>query len=94
VRQRKRIGFLADLHHQTAHHGQGQRHFQMKAAALARRLLQHHCAAQLPDHVLHRVEADATPRHFGDRVAQAEARQEQEGQQFFFAQLRRSLGWG
>jgi len=92
VRQRKGIGFLADLHHQTAHYRQGQRHFQMKATALARRLLQHHCTAQLPDHVLHRVEADATPRHFGDGVAQAETWQEQERQQFFFAQLRGSFG--
>ncbi len=58
----------------------------METTALARRLLQHHRAAQLPDHVLDRVQADAASGHFGDLVAQAETGQEQEGQQLLFAQ--------
>ncbi|MNO75825.1 hypothetical protein D3C76_668870 [compost metagenome] len=88
VRQRKGIGLVANLHHQAAHHRQGQRHFKMETTALARRLLQHHRTAQLPDHVLHRIQADATTGHLGDPVAQAETGQEQERQQLFFAQLR------
>ncbi|MNY29999.1 hypothetical protein D3C86_1640780 [compost metagenome] len=55
MREREGIGFVADFHHQTAHHRQGQRHFEVEAAALARRLFQHHRTAQLADHVLHRV---------------------------------------
>ncbi|MNF03528.1 hypothetical protein D3C80_2028660 [compost metagenome] len=56
----------------------------METAALARRLLQFHCAAQLADHVLHRVQPDAAPGDFRNGVAQAEARQEQERQQLLF----------
>ncbi|MOA02336.1 hypothetical protein D3C78_1217830 [compost metagenome] len=66
----------------------------MKATALARRLLQHHRTAQLANHVLNSVEADAPPGHFGDRVAQAETGEKQERQQFFLAQLRRRFRWG
>ncbi|MNS25626.1 hypothetical protein D3C72_575240 [compost metagenome] len=87
VRQREGIGFVADFHHQAAHHRQGQRHLKVETTALARRLLQHHRAAQLPDHVLHRIQADAATGHLGDLVAQTETGQEQERQQFLFAQL-------
>ncbi|MNP41065.1 hypothetical protein D3C76_1347460 [compost metagenome] len=45
VSQREGIGLVAHFHHQAAHHRQGQWHFEMEAAALARRLLQHHRAA-------------------------------------------------
>ena len=80
MRQGKGIGFFADFHHQAAHHRQGQRHLKMEATALPRRLFQHHCAAQLANHMLHRVQAHTAPGHFGDFVPQAEPRQEQEGQ--------------
>ncbi len=94
VRQRERIGLFTDFYHQTAHHRKRQRHFQMETAALARRLLQHHGPTQLANHVLNSVETDAAPGHFGNLVAQAEARQKQEGQQFLIAQLRCGFGWG
>jgi len=58
----------------------------MEAAAVPRRLLRHPRAAQLADHVLHRIQADATARDFGDLVPQAEPRQKQERQQFLFTQ--------
>ncbi|MNG06207.1 hypothetical protein D3C84_894350 [compost metagenome] len=84
VSQREGVSLSADFHHQAAHHRQGQRYFEMETAALARRLLQFHCAAQLADHVLHRVQPDAAPGDFRNGVAQAEARQEQERQQLLF----------
>jgi hypothetical protein len=46
-------------------------------------------AAQLLDHVLHRIEPDAAAGNFGDGVAHGEAGQEQEFQQLGLGELRR-----
>ena len=73
VRQRKGIRFAADFHHQTAHYRQRQRHFQMETAALPRALVQFDAATQLANHVLNRVQTDASTGHLGDLVAHAEA---------------------
>ncbi|MNN21260.1 hypothetical protein D3C81_1345740 [compost metagenome] len=89
--QREGIGFVADVHHEAAHHRQGQRYLKVETTALACRLLQHHRAAQLPDHVLHCIQADAATGHLGDRVAQTETGQEQERQQLLFTQLSSGL---
>eukprot|EP00659_Diplonema_papillatum_P016151 gene16150-biopygen16266 len=86
VGQREGVGLFANFHHQAAHYRQGQRHLQVEATALPRRLLQHHRAAQLAHHMLHRIQADPAPRDLGDLVPQAEPRQEQEREQFLFAQ--------
>jgi len=92
MRQRERISLATDFHHQAAHHRQGQRHLQVETTALAGQLRQLDRTTQVADHVLHRIQADTTARHFGDLVAQTEARQEQEGQQLGFAHLRYGVG--
>jgi len=93
MRQREGIGLVCDLNHQAADHGQGQRYFQMEAATTLRSVLQHNGTAQQAHHVLNGVQPHATPRNLGHDVTQAEPRQKQKGQQFFFAQLRhRRLG--
>lgn len=63
----------------------------MEAAALPGHLGQLDSAAQFAHHVLHRIQPDAAPGHFGDLVAQAEARQEQEAQQLRLAHLRHGV---
>ncbi|MNP05335.1 hypothetical protein D3C76_972830 [compost metagenome] len=85
MRQREGIRFAAHLHHQAAHHRQGQRHLQVEAAALPRQLRQLDRAAQLADHVLHGIQANPAPRHLGHGVAQAETGQEQERHQLRLA---------
>ena len=94
VRQREGVGLLADLHHQAAHHGQGQRHLDVKQRSLPLALLHAHAAAQLADHVLHGVQSDAATGHLGDLLAHAEAGQEEKRQEFLLAQLRHGLGGG
>lgn len=64
----------------------------MEAAALPWLLAQLDRAAQFANHVLHRIQPDAAPGHFGHLVAQAEAGQEQECQQFRFAHARHGVG--
>ncbi|MNE85536.1 hypothetical protein D3C80_1825500 [compost metagenome] len=90
--QGESVGLTADFHHQAAHHRERQRHFEVKTTALACGLGQLDGATQLTHHVLHSIQADATPRDLGDLVAQAEARQEQERQQFGFTHLRHGFG--
>ena len=43
-------------------------------------LLHAHATTQAANHVLYRIQANTAPGHLGDRIAHAEARQEQEGQ--------------
>ena len=85
VREREGIGLAADLDQQRPDHRQSERQLELEARPAPR--LRHDAddPADLLDHVLDDVQADAAARYLGHALLHGEAGQEQELEQLDLA---------